>query len=69
MALAQTSESVLHAITPGHCEDTYYPGSTNTAVQCYNALTDNRFTISLPSVNQGSTSQLIFNPKVWGCDA
>ena len=62
MALAQTSESVLHAITPGHCEDLYYPGSTNTAVQCYNALTDNRFTISLPSVNQGSTSQLIFNP-------
>ena len=62
MALAQTSESVLHAITPGHCEDLYYPGSTNTAVQCYNALNDNRFTVSLPSVTQGSTSQIIFNP-------
>jgi len=63
MALAMTSESVLHAITPGHCEDLIYPGSTNTAVQCFNAITDNRFTISLPSVNQGSTSQLIFNPS------
>jgi hypothetical protein len=62
-ALAQTSESVLHAITPGHCEDLYYPGATNTAVQCYNALNDNRFTISLPSTQQGSTSQLIFNPS------
>jgi len=31
-------------------------------VQCFSALTDNRFTISLPSTNQGSTSQLIFNP-------
>lgn len=61
-ALAQTSESVLHAITPGHCEDMYYPGATNTAVQCYNALNDNRFTISLSSQQQGSTSQLIFNP-------
>jgi hypothetical protein len=39
-----------------------YPGATNTAVQCFSALTDNRFTISLPSTNQGSTSQLIFNP-------
>ena len=57
-----TSESVLHAITPGHCEDLTYPGSTNTAVQCFNAINDNRFTISLPSQNQGSTSQLIFNP-------
>jgi hypothetical protein len=63
MALAMTSESVLHAITPGHCEDLIYPGSTNTAVQCFNAINDNRFTISLPSVNQGSTSQLIFNPS------
>ena len=62
-ALAQTSESVLHAITPGHCEDLYYPGATNTAVQCYNAINDNRFTVSLPSVQQGSTSQLIFNPS------
>jgi hypothetical protein len=62
MSLAQTSESVLHAITPGTCEDMTYPGATNTAVQCFSALTDNRFTISLPSVNQGSTSQLIFNP-------
>jgi len=32
-------------------------------VQCYNALNDNRFTISLPSTQQGSTSQLIFNPS------
>jgi len=62
-ALAQTSESVLHAITPGHCEDLYYPGATNTAVQCYNAINDNRFTVSLPSTQQGSTSQLIFNPS------
>ena len=31
-------------------------------MQCYNALNDNRFTISLPSTQQGSTSQLIFNP-------
>ena len=38
------------------------PGATNTAVQCFSALTDNRFTIGLPSTNQGSTSQLIFNP-------
>ena len=62
MSLAQTSESVLHAITPGTCEDMTYPGATNTAVQCFSALTDNRFTIGLPSTNQGSTSQLIFNP-------
>jgi hypothetical protein len=63
MALAMTSESVLHAITPGHCEDLIYPGSTNTAVQCFNAINDNRFTISLPSVNQGSTLEFVFHKR------
>lgn len=60
--LAQTSESVLHAITPATCDDKFYPGATNTEAQCFAAITDNRFTLSLPSTQQGSTSQLIFNP-------
>ena len=62
MALAQTSESVLHAITPGVCQDLFYAGTTNTQVQCFNALNDNRFVLTPSSQTFGSSSSLIFNP-------
>jgi len=61
--MAQTSESVLHSITPAVCDDKYYAGKTNTEAQCFGAIQDNRFIVSLPSVSQGSTSQIIFNPN------
>lgn len=62
MSLAEASESIQHAITPGDCKDTYYPGRENSDLQCFPALQDNRFYVSLPSLNQGATNTIIFNP-------
>jgi hypothetical protein len=62
MSLAEASESIMHAITPGECKDTYYPGKENSDLQCFPALQDNRFYVSLPSLNQGATNTLIYNP-------
>jgi len=62
MSLAEASESIMHAITPGDCKDTYYPGKENSDLQCFPALQDNRFYVSLPSLNQGATNTLIYNP-------
>ena len=62
MSLAEASESSMHAITPGECKDTYYPGKENSDLQCFPALQDNRFYVSLPSLNQGATNTLIYNP-------
>jgi hypothetical protein len=62
MSLAEASESIQHAITPGDCKDTYYPGKENSDLQCFPALQDNRFYVSLPSLNQGATNTIIFNP-------
>jgi hypothetical protein len=62
MSLAEASESIQHAITPGDCKDTYYPGKENSDLQCFPALQDNRFYVSLPSLNQGATNTVIFNP-------
>jgi hypothetical protein len=56
------SESVQHAITPAECKDFYYPGEGNTDAQCFPALVDNRFYVSLQSLNQGSSSVITFNP-------
>lgn len=55
------SESVQMAITPGECVDMYYPGKDTTAVQCYPAVVDNKFSVSL-SLDQGSTSTVSFSP-------
>jgi len=62
MSLAEASESIQHAITPGDCRDMYYAGKENSDLQCFPSLQDNRFYVSLPSLNQGSTNTIIFNP-------
>lgn len=62
MSLAEASESIQHAVTPGECKDTYYPGKENSDLQCFPSLQDNRFYVSLPSLNQGATNTIIFNP-------
>jgi len=62
MASAEISESVIHAITPADCCDQYYAGEKNTDLQCFPTLVDNRFYVSLNSLNQGSTNTVIFNP-------
>lgn len=62
MSLAEASESIQHAITPGDCRDMYYAGKENSDLQCFPTLQDNRFYVSLPSLNQGATNTIIFNP-------
>jgi hypothetical protein len=62
MASAEIAESVTHAITPAKCDDEYYSGESNTELQCFPTLQDNRFYVTLQSFNQGSTSTVIFNP-------
>jgi hypothetical protein len=62
MSLAEASESIMHAITPSECKDLYYPGKENSEIQCFPVITDNRFYVSLPSLNQGATNTIIFNP-------
>lgn len=62
MASAEMAESVQHAITPAECKDFYYPGDGNTSAQCFASLVDNRYYVSLPSLNQGATNTIIFNP-------
>ncbi len=62
MSLAEASESIQHAITPGDCRDMYYAGKENSDLQCFPSLQDNRFYVSLPSLNQGSTNTIVFNP-------
>jgi hypothetical protein len=62
MASAEIAESVTHAITPAKCDDEYYSGESNTELQCFPTLQDNRFYVTLQSFNQGSTSTIIFNP-------
>jgi len=63
MSLAEASESIQHAITPGDCRDMYYAGKENSDLQCFPSLQDNRFYVSLPSLNQGATNTIIFNPS------
>jgi hypothetical protein len=62
MASAEIAESVTHAITPAVCMDDYYSGEGNTELQCFPTLQDNRYYFSLPSINQGATNTIIFNP-------
>jgi hypothetical protein len=62
MASSEISESVIHAITPADCCDQYYAGEKNTDLQCFPTLVDNRFYVSLNSLNQGATNTIIFNP-------
>jgi len=62
MASAEISESVQHAITPAECQDLYYSGEGNTEMQCFPTLVDNRYYFSLPSLSQGATNTIIFNP-------
>jgi len=63
MSLAEATESIQHSITPGECRDQYYPGKENSFLQCFSSLQDNRFYISLPSLNQGATNTVILNPN------
>jgi hypothetical protein len=62
MSLAEASESIMHSITPSECKDLYYPGKENSDIQCFPSIQDNRFYVSLPSLNQGATNTIIFNP-------
>ena len=62
MASAQISESIIHAITPGECFDEFYPSDHSTEMQCHPTIVDNRFIFSLPSLNQGATNTVVFNP-------
>jgi len=62
MSLAEASESIMHAVVPSECKDCFYPGKENSDIQCFPSLQDNRFYVSLPSLNQGSTNTIIFNP-------
>lgn len=62
MASAMSMESVIHSVTPGACHDEYYPNETSTELQCFPTIVDNRFYFGLPSINQGATNTIIFNP-------
>ena len=62
MASSEIAESVIHAVTPADCCDQYYSGEKNTDLQCFPTLVDNRFYVSLNSLNQGATNTIIFNP-------
>jgi hypothetical protein len=55
-------ESIQHAVTPGECEDMYYPGKGNSELQCFPSTVENRFYSGLPALTGGSTSTIIFNP-------
>lgn len=55
-------ESVQHGVTPGVLANTYYQGEENTQVQAFASTVENRFNLSLPSLNFGSSSTLLFNP-------
>jgi hypothetical protein len=56
------SESVQASVRPHECEDTYYADEKNSKVQCFPAVVENRFVVGLPSLTQGSTSTVTFNP-------
>lgn len=56
------SESVQASVRPHKCEDTYYADEHNSKVQCFPAVVENRFIVGLPSLTQGSTSTVTFNP-------
>ncbi len=55
-------ESVQHAVTPGECQDMYYPGKGNSELQCFPSTVENRFYAGLPALSGGGTSTIIFNP-------
>jgi hypothetical protein len=59
---AEIVESVQHSVTPGSCRDIYYPGESNSDLQCFPTTVENRFYVDLPSLDSGSTSTIIFNP-------
>lgn len=56
------AESVQASVRPSECLDTYYAGKENNEVQCLPTTVENRFVVALPSLNQGSTSTVTFNP-------
>jgi hypothetical protein len=60
---AEIAESVQQAITPAECSDLYYPGQENTDIQCYATTVENRYIVSVPSINFGSSSTVVFNPQ------
>ena len=62
MASQMSMESVIHSVTPGACHDEYYPNEQSTELQCFPTIVDNRFYFGLPSLNQGATNTIIFNP-------
>ena len=59
----EAAMNVQASIRPGMEIDTYYPTSTNSEKQMHPTVQDNRFFINLPSLNQGSSSTVTFNPN------
>ena len=55
-------DAVHKAITPAEMKDMYYPGMENTESVAFASYVENRFQASIPSVQFGSSSTVIFNP-------
>lgn len=58
-----TIDNVLQALTPSECCDMYYNNKESTRSQCFPAVVNNRFYQALPSLSQGSSSTVIYNPS------
>ena len=58
-----TIDNVLQALTPSECMDMYYNNKESTKSQCFPAVVNNRFYQALPSLSQGSSSTVIYNPS------
>jgi hypothetical protein len=56
-------DAVHKAITPAEMKDMYYPGMENTEAVAFASYVENRFQASIPSVQFGSSSTVIFNPS------
>jgi hypothetical protein len=56
-------DAVHKAITPSEMKDMYYPGMENTESVAFASYVENRFQASIPSVQFGSSSTVIFNPS------
>jgi len=60
---AMIGESVQQLVLPGSCIDTYYAGVSNVEKQCFPSRVQNKFYVSLNSMNSGSENVLLFNPN------
>lgn len=61
-----TIDNVLQALTPSECKDMYYNNKDSTTAQCFPSVCNNRFYQTVPSLGQGSSSTVIYNPSSSG---